>query len=176
MKYAGIWQMPMYWEIEEYEVDRYIRTKGLSFCHRLPKDYDFALKWNYEYVRVEKWKCQELEDVLKIVRRSKEVILDESRLVSKNVNDLFNHWLENRIDGLKFLSIRMKSYVEFVTFEGIENRITDTTEEVNYKSYTGELYQLSPGKCVRRDDGVIASFSYDPTTRIFNFGVVNVVD
>uniref|UniRef100_A0A1I7UZJ2 FBA_2 domain-containing protein n=1 Tax=Caenorhabditis tropicalis TaxID=1561998 RepID=A0A1I7UZJ2_9PELO len=178
MTYAGNWLSSMYWTIENYEADKCIRTKGLCFRGWIPEDYDFSLKRDYEYVQAKRWNCRELEDVLKIARRSKEVILDESRLVSKNVNDFFNHWLENRIDGLKFLSIKMAylSYTEALVFRGIEHRITDTTEEVNYKSFTGELYQLSPGKCLRRDDGVIALFYYDPNTWILNFDVVDVVN
>uniref|UniRef100_A0A1I7UZJ5 FBA_2 domain-containing protein n=2 Tax=Caenorhabditis tropicalis TaxID=1561998 RepID=A0A1I7UZJ5_9PELO len=172
MTYFGNKDDERFWQVTNYERDCYIKSNGVQFCNRFPVVYDFGLKRDYEYVRVKKWKCRESEDVLKIARRSKEVILDESEFMSRSLNDFFNHWLENRIEELKFLSIRMFYYTENLVFRGIENRILDTTKEVNYKSYTGELYRLSPGKRLRRDDGVIASFYFDPNTKILNFGVV----
>uniref|UniRef100_A0A1I7UZJ7 F-box domain-containing protein n=1 Tax=Caenorhabditis tropicalis TaxID=1561998 RepID=A0A1I7UZJ7_9PELO len=176
MTYAGGDECEEFVKLSDYELETSIKTGGLQLCSYLSKDYNFALTREYEYVRVERAPEARSYDVLDVAVRSKEVVFDQSDLVSKSLNNIFKIWLENRIDRLKFLSIRMKSYKEFLAFIGMEHRISDTTEEVNYKSYTGELYQLSPGKRLRRDDGVIASFSYDPNTQILNFGVVDVVN
>uniref|UniRef100_A0A1I7UD37 FBA_2 domain-containing protein n=1 Tax=Caenorhabditis tropicalis TaxID=1561998 RepID=A0A1I7UD37_9PELO len=161
------------WRMKSYEREESAKTNGLQLCSFLPRGYDFTLKRDYDYIRVEKAMYASLESVLQLSERSKEVILDESILISKGLNNFFNHWLQKRIDGLKFLSIRMEAYREFSVYKGIEQRISDATEEINYKSYTGDLYRLSPGKYLRRDDGVIASFFYNPSTRILNFGVVS---
>uniref|UniRef100_A0A1I7UD38 FBA_2 domain-containing protein n=1 Tax=Caenorhabditis tropicalis TaxID=1561998 RepID=A0A1I7UD38_9PELO len=163
---------PLY-ALKDYELEESAKTNGLQLCSFLPRGYDFTLKRDYDYIRVEKAMYASLESVLQLSERSKEVILDDSILISKGLNNFFNHWLQKRIDGLKFLSIRMEAYREFSVYKGIEQRISDATEEINYKSYTGDLYRLSPGKYLRRDDGVIASFFYNPSTRILNFGVVS---
>uniref|UniRef100_A0A1I7TPH9 F-box domain-containing protein n=1 Tax=Caenorhabditis tropicalis TaxID=1561998 RepID=A0A1I7TPH9_9PELO len=172
MTYAGGEEFIGYWDLVEYEQEKSTKTGGLQLRTRLPKGYDFTLIRDYEYIRIERAHFARSGDVLKVAKKSREVIFDESGLLSNSLNKIFNYWLEHRIDGLKFLSIRMKSYKELSVFREIEHRISDTTEEVNYKSYTGEMYRLSPGKRLRRDDGVTALFSYDPNTRILNFGVL----
>uniref|UniRef100_A0A1I7TYF3 F-box domain-containing protein n=1 Tax=Caenorhabditis tropicalis TaxID=1561998 RepID=A0A1I7TYF3_9PELO len=172
MTYSGGEDCNGYWKLVSYEKEHSAKTGGLQLRHWLPEGYDFTLTREYEYVRMEKAHFGRSDDVLKLAEKSKEVVIDKSGLFSKGLNTILNYWLEHRIDGLKFLSTQVRSYKEFLVFEGMEHRITDTTEVVNYKSYTGELYRLSPGKRLRRDDGVIASFFYDPTTLILNFGVV----
>uniref|UniRef100_A0A1I7UZJ9 FBA_2 domain-containing protein n=1 Tax=Caenorhabditis tropicalis TaxID=1561998 RepID=A0A1I7UZJ9_9PELO len=172
MTYSGGEDCNIYWDLVSYELNGAGKTGGLQLCTPLPEDYDFILTREYEYIRIERAQFARSDDVLKLAEKSKEVIFDESLLLSKGLNTIFNCWLQHLIDGLKFLSIRLRSYREFSAFNGIEHRITDTTEEVNYKSYTGELYRLSPGKRLRRDDGVIALFLYDPNTQMINFGVL----
>uniref|UniRef100_A0A1I7UZJ3 F-box domain-containing protein n=1 Tax=Caenorhabditis tropicalis TaxID=1561998 RepID=A0A1I7UZJ3_9PELO len=172
MTYSGGVDCNVYWNLVSYECEKSAKTGGLQLCTRLPEDYDFTLTREYEYVRIERAQFARSDDVLKLAEKSREVIFDRSELLPQGLNIIFNNWLEHRIDYLKLLSIRMRSYTEFLAFKGMEHKITDTTDGVNYKSFTGELYRLSPGKRLRRDDGVIASFYYDPTTRIFNFGVL----
>uniref|UniRef100_A0A1I7T0G9 BAH domain-containing protein n=2 Tax=Caenorhabditis tropicalis TaxID=1561998 RepID=A0A1I7T0G9_9PELO len=115
-----------------------------------------------------------MENILHLAERSKELILDKSVIYSYSLNTFVKYWLDHRIDNLKFLTIRMRWFAEASIFNGIESRITETTEVVNYRSYTGELYRLSPGKRLRRGDGVIASLCYNPRTDTLNFGVVAV--
>uniref|UniRef100_A0A1I7TNX8 F-box domain-containing protein n=1 Tax=Caenorhabditis tropicalis TaxID=1561998 RepID=A0A1I7TNX8_9PELO len=170
MTYSGGEDCNAYWNLFSYEMERAAKTGGLQLRHSLPAGYDFTLTRDYIYIRMERAHFARYDDVLKLAEKSREVILDESGLLSEGLNTIFNCWLEHRIDGLKFLSIRMRSYSEFSVFKGIEHRITDTTDGVKFKSYTRESYRLSPGKHLRRDDGVIALFTYDPTTRILNFG------
>uniref|UniRef100_A0A1I7UZI9 FBA_2 domain-containing protein n=1 Tax=Caenorhabditis tropicalis TaxID=1561998 RepID=A0A1I7UZI9_9PELO len=149
-------------------------TGGLELCSPIPQNFDFGLCRKYQYVRVKLWPHAVSRNVMKLAEKAKEVILDTSGLGSTGLNIFLNNWLENGCDGLKFLSIRMGEYQEAEALNGIRDRVLDTEEEVNYKCYTGEFYRLSPGKRLRRDDGVIASFYYDRTTRILNFGVVDI--
>uniref|UniRef100_A0A1I7UZJ4 F-box domain-containing protein n=1 Tax=Caenorhabditis tropicalis TaxID=1561998 RepID=A0A1I7UZJ4_9PELO len=172
MTYVGGEDCNDYWNLVSYEREHSVKTGGLQLRTRLSKGYDFTLTREYEYVRVERAQFARSAHVLKLAEKSREVIFDRSELLPQGLNIIFNNWLEHRIDYLKFLSIRMILYREFVAFEGIEHRLTNKTDQIKFKSYTGELYRLSPGKCLRRDDGVIASIHYDPTTQILNFGVL----
>uniref|UniRef100_A0A1I7T0H1 FBA_2 domain-containing protein n=1 Tax=Caenorhabditis tropicalis TaxID=1561998 RepID=A0A1I7T0H1_9PELO len=158
-------------KLADYEIKGAGRTKGLQLCSDLPKNYDLTLTKDYEYIRVERGTGLTMNNILNLSKRSKEVILDVSMFDSNDLNTFLKYWLDHRIDRLKFLTIRMR-WFEASIFNGIESRITEATEKVNYKSYTGELYRLSPGKRLRRGDGVIASFSYDNRTKTLNFGVV----
>uniref|UniRef100_A0A1I7TQ52 F-box domain-containing protein n=1 Tax=Caenorhabditis tropicalis TaxID=1561998 RepID=A0A1I7TQ52_9PELO len=172
MLYVGSEEYKLYWNLVNFEFKNSAITRGLQLCSYVSKYYDFTLTRNYEYIRVERAPEAQLDDVLKVARRSKEVIFDQSLLTSQCPNIFFNLWLENCIDGLKFLSVEVFFFDESSAFKRIEHRISDTTEEVNYKSYTGEIYRLSPGKRLRRDDGVNALFYYNPFTNVLNFGIL----
>uniref|UniRef100_A0A1I7TQ53 FBA_2 domain-containing protein n=1 Tax=Caenorhabditis tropicalis TaxID=1561998 RepID=A0A1I7TQ53_9PELO len=170
MTYAGSEKCQKEFKLVDYEMILAHKTRGLHLRSPLPEGYDFTLTREYLYFRVERAPNARLNDVLKLAKGSKQVIFDQSRLISKDLNTFFNLWLKKRIDGLQLLSIRMKSYREITSFKRINNKISDSTMWLSYLSYTGKTYRLSPGKCLQRDDGVTAYFYYNPNTKILNFG------
>uniref|UniRef100_A0A1I7UZL4 F-box domain-containing protein n=1 Tax=Caenorhabditis tropicalis TaxID=1561998 RepID=A0A1I7UZL4_9PELO len=173
MTHIGDAQCPEYWDFTEYEAEGAVKTKGLRLCSKLPGNYLFTISRDYDYIRVEKSPFISLAALFKLSERCKELIFDESVLTSISLNTFFYHWLEKRIDGLKFMRICIKEYEEALVFNWMQNRVSDATEEINCTSYTGEIFQLSPGKRLRRNDGVIASIYYDPNSKILNFGVLD---
>uniref|UniRef100_A0A1I7UZL6 Serpentine receptor class gamma n=1 Tax=Caenorhabditis tropicalis TaxID=1561998 RepID=A0A1I7UZL6_9PELO len=112
MTYIGDAKSPKLWDFADYETEGAVRTKGMQLCSELPENYLFTISRNYEYIRVERARYTSLDAIFKLSERCKEMIFNEAIFTSANLKSFFNHWLENRIDLLKFMRIRLGTYNE----------------------------------------------------------------